>query len=354
MKKSFIFCVLFLSVGMAKAEEVRLGMLLPLSGKFQELGVDCKNGIEIALERNTPIFLEKKIDLKLAYGDSQADPKIGISEFNRLVDREKVQGVVVIRAGVGMALSQPSKNTKTPILGVVGHKDFIKENEFAFQVWPTSQQEGEAYADSIMKQGVKKVAIITTQDDYLSTFSNFLVEKLTKQGIEIVINEQLAPQDQDVQSIILKAKLLGADSIFFNLHPDQLLTALKKKHDLKYSANTWTNYFITKTGFEGLDNSYTDGVRYVAMDFENPNFQSIFKKKYSSLSDINSSTCYVAAEALFYSALNAKPKDKVGIYSFLNKNQKIPNHDNDFEISNRQVMFKLTTYSIKNKQVSKN
>ena len=100
--------VLFLSVSVyAQPKVIKIGAIYPLTGNLATTGLDCKRGVEMAVE-----IINGKYDLSLPlakteglpnlggakieiiFADSKGDPKNGMAEAERLVTQEKVVAVI--------------------------------------------------------------------------------------------------------------------------------------------------------------------------------------------------------------------------------------------------------------------
>src|SRR5215471_2807528 len=95
-------CVAMLS-GAASAQaqqEVKIGVLDPLSGPTAQIGIDAVAAIKTAAEivnegADLPLALAKNKGLPgLGVADHQGKPEVGQSETERLITQEKVQALV--------------------------------------------------------------------------------------------------------------------------------------------------------------------------------------------------------------------------------------------------------------------
>src|SRR3989344_2370493 len=66
---------------------VKMGALLPLSGKFANLGEDIRNGLELA---KNEIKVAKGMNFEIVYEDSAADPKVALPAAQKLITVDKV------------------------------------------------------------------------------------------------------------------------------------------------------------------------------------------------------------------------------------------------------------------------
>ena len=98
----FFLCIfIFAASGFAHQKVIKIGAIYPLSGNLATTGLDCKRGVEMAVE-----IINGKYDLSLPlakteglpnlggakieviFGDSKGDPRNGMAEAERLVTQE--------------------------------------------------------------------------------------------------------------------------------------------------------------------------------------------------------------------------------------------------------------------------
>jgi branched-chain amino acid transport system substrate-binding protein len=90
---------------------IEIGATLPLTGNTAYLGEFCKNAIELAVQNVNAAGGVKGRKLVVDYGDSNNDPKEGVSLFNKML-LKKPPVVISAMNGVTSALA-PSLVTET-------------------------------------------------------------------------------------------------------------------------------------------------------------------------------------------------------------------------------------------------
>jgi branched-chain amino acid transport system substrate-binding protein len=128
-------CVaLFAGVASAKAQqEVKIGVLYPLSGPVAQVGIDAVAAVKTAVEivnegANLPLALAKSKGLpslggakiSLVIVDHQGKPEVGQSETERLITQEKVYAIFgayfsSVTAAASQAAERAAFPSSTPI-----------------------------------------------------------------------------------------------------------------------------------------------------------------------------------------------------------------------------------------------
>src|SRR5450432_915220 len=121
---------LFASLGATAAEPkvIRIGALYPLSGPIASTGLDCKRGVELAVEiingkydLDLPLAKEEGIPnlggakLEIVFADSKGEPKNGLAETERLITQENVVAMIgAYQSSVTKTASQATERLKIP------------------------------------------------------------------------------------------------------------------------------------------------------------------------------------------------------------------------------------------------
>lgn len=86
-------------VALAQAKKIKVGLMLPYTGTFAQLGVAITNGFKLAIADNGGKVAGAEIEY--ATVDDESDPAKGADNANRLVNRDKVDVLVgTVHSGV--------------------------------------------------------------------------------------------------------------------------------------------------------------------------------------------------------------------------------------------------------------
>lgn len=319
---------------------IKIGVLIPMSGAYADLGEDCRKSIDIA--RSSLPEADKKI--KFIYSDSKSDPKTAITEFNRLLDQDKVIAFITSRSPVGMALNPLSEKKKVPILGAVGNSLFPINNPYAFQFFTTTKSEGIALAEHFKKQDIKKLSLITTDDDWTVAVSDALIKSLADKKDTKVDNQFVLSSESDFMSTLLRVKAGKPDVIFLNLGISQLATALKRILELQIPASIYSNFWFGKDEVvKTLKKEEVERVTFVEGKYE---FNDFLEELKTAFPQTRPNFMHLACFSSAYFLLNSieKTKDPISsesLYNSLVENKEIEFGDLKLEIKNRVVQFEI-------------
>jgi len=94
----------------AQAARVRVGLMLPYTGTFAQLGVAIENGFRMAINEQGGKLGGREIEYFKV--DDESDPSKGIENANKLVLRDKVDVIVgTVHSGVQMGIQKVARDT---------------------------------------------------------------------------------------------------------------------------------------------------------------------------------------------------------------------------------------------------
>lgn len=125
-----------------KVDEVRIGIVVPLSGIGATVGTQMKTGATIAIDEINAKGGIKALGgakLRLIAGDSQGKPDVGASETERLIQRENVHVMIgSYQSATTIVTTEVAERYKTPWVVLASVSDRITGRGFKY-VFPALQ-----------------------------------------------------------------------------------------------------------------------------------------------------------------------------------------------------------------------
>ena len=206
------------------AEDIKVGILLPLSGSVAPIGINNRRGHELAIEEiNAAGGIKSMGGAKLVMvdGDTQGKPEVGMSEVEKLARK----GVSVImgayQSGVTFPSTQIAEKLKVPFIDPVAIADSITSRgfKFTFKVAPQASwyaRDQIRFLKYASEKGGKpaKSAVLLYEDTLFGQSTSKGQEASAKElGIEILANIPYPKDTPDMTSTIAKIKQLNPDAI---------------------------------------------------------------------------------------------------------------------------------------------
>jgi branched-chain amino acid transport system substrate-binding protein len=235
------------------AQSIKVGAVVPLTGRYAALGGQVKTGYEIAVQHINAAggvtVGGKKLQIELTMLDDESDPTKTVARLETLA----TQGVVAYLGGAGSdlhaaAASIADKN-KIPYLGVAFafhgiHQQGLRYLFSPFPKSPDLTKETFVFLDAMIPaaQRPRKVALFLERTDWGKEMGSLWESTAKKHGYQIVASGEYAPGSKDFSDLILKAKSASAETILALPSPPDGMTIVKQMKELDF--NTKVNLFI--------------------------------------------------------------------------------------------------------------
>jgi len=230
---------------LAAAQTIKVGAVVPLTGRYGGGGAQVRAGYEIAVEHLNAAggvaVGGKKMALELALLDDESDATKTVSRLETLA----AQGVVAYLGGFGSdlhaAAASVAEKNKTPYLGVAFalHKIHQQGFRYLFSPFWKSPDIRQATADLLASipagERPKTAAIFQEKTDWGREMATAWTEAGKGAGYQVVVNAEYAPGAKDFSDLILKAKSANADVVFGLPTPPDGMTIVKQMKELGYN-----------------------------------------------------------------------------------------------------------------------
>jgi branched-chain amino acid transport system substrate-binding protein len=131
----FVLCIVLLgSWGVARgADEIRIGVIAPMTGVFASFGKFSKEGAILAFEEVKYKAAGKPV--KAFYEDTQGQVEVMVTKMRALVERDKVHAIIgPVLGHEGIAAADWGKGTGVPILVAVSAPEDVTMRKRSFSV----------------------------------------------------------------------------------------------------------------------------------------------------------------------------------------------------------------------------
>ena len=214
-----LIAALAAAVGGASAqstEPVRVGLLSTLSGPGAGLGVDIRDGFQLAVKLNGGKLGGRAAEVIVA--DDQANPEVGRQTADRLIKRDKVDFMTgIVFSNVMLAVGPPTFQSKTFYISAnAGPSQYAGEqcNPYFFSASYQNDNMHEAVGKTVTDKGFKRVALIAPNypagKDALTGFKRFY------QG-EIASETYTALNQLDYGAELSKLRATKPDAVYIFL-----------------------------------------------------------------------------------------------------------------------------------------
>lgn len=210
---------------------VVIGSILPLSGDLSFVGTQMKKGIELAASE----YQENEV--KIIFEDDQTYNDVAaINAINKLININDSDIIFNVAVNTIKTLDPVLNDNGVPgiVLWDSNYTIYDLHGDiygFGYSTEKTGKKMAQ-YAYSNL--GVHKVAVITAQDEWSNIISDSFITQFQNLGGNITVQKIVSADEIDFRSILLQAKQLESEAIYFPLFPEPTIKAVKQARELGF------------------------------------------------------------------------------------------------------------------------
>ncbi len=217
MKKTVsIAAAVALMSGMALAKEVKIGVVLPLTGPIAAFGQTSKDGLGIAYEQNHK--LKNGDEIKLVILDDRGDKVEAATAVKRLLDKDKVSVILgEVASSNSMAMAPVAEKAKTPMITHASTNPRVtKGKKYVTRACFIDPFQGAVAAKYALDNGMKTAVIVTdAKQDYSVGLSKAFQKAYEAAGGKVVKKVLINSGDKDFNAQVSTIKAANPGIIAF-------------------------------------------------------------------------------------------------------------------------------------------
>lgn len=205
----------------AETTTVRIGSASPLTGPQAHIGIDIRNGVELAIEDLNAKGLEiggKKVRFEVVAEDDEANPTKATTVAQKLVDSKVVAVVGHFNSGASIPASKVYADAGIPQISPSSTNPKYTQQGFktTFRVVAHDNQQGPTLAHfATGKLKAKNIAVIDDSTAYGQGLADAFAATAKAAGAKIVAREHTTDKDTDFRAILTSIKGRNPDLIMF-------------------------------------------------------------------------------------------------------------------------------------------
>jgi ABC-type branched-subunit amino acid transport system substrate-binding protein len=170
--------------------KIMVGVLLPLSGEFSNIGLKVQRGMELAA-REAPV--------ELVFRDTHNDPGTAAQMVREIAQDSRILAILgPLTSGVAQTAAETAQVSGVPLIALSQKAGLTQAGNLIFQAFITPRQQARALLSRTLgQQGLRRYAILYPESAYGRTYAEQFQEEAEAQGGEIVVKESYAPGTRD-------------------------------------------------------------------------------------------------------------------------------------------------------------
>ena len=172
----------------ALAEEITIGSLLPMSGDLAAYGKCVQQGVNLAVKHINEAGGPLGMKLKVVFRDSQTDPTALRDSAEKLVNVDKVPGIIgpMIRSDVATPVTAPNHVVLISPSNTPTWVTTLKDDDYTFRTTSSDGIQGKVLGQLAWERGYKKAAILYINDPYGGGLAESCKEWFEKSGGKVL------------------------------------------------------------------------------------------------------------------------------------------------------------------------
>ncbi len=281
--------------GAARAETIRLGAIIPLTGPGAVVGTQEMRGIQFAIDRANAKGGAGGNKLEVLFEDNQAKPDQSILSFNKLVDLEHVPMIFTGYSGPSLAMAPLATRKKILMLNAGAQSDKLgTASPYLVNTLPSTGDEVTVLSKWLIGEGKKTASVLFENDAAGIGGRDDFDKDYKKAGGSILAREPSQFGQTDYRPALLKLAGANPDVLFVSITAGMVPLA-----DQIHQMNA--HFLVAGTSFFADPQAIADPA---AQDFVHtqvqidapPELSAAFRQKYDADMDFFARQYYNAAE----------------------------------------------------------
>jgi len=304
--------LLVLYSGPAKDDEVVIGAMMPLTGDNAVFGRALQQGMEIGLAEVNRSGGIGGAPLRIVFEDTQANPQLGLTAFQKLVDANGCQLVLGgMFSAVTLAVAPLAERRGVVLLSPTSSAiELTSAGDFVFRIYPSDTYDGVFAATFARDQlQAERAGVLALQVGSTMAISEVFRDTFSGLGGEVVFSQPHKEGETEFRIQLRQLAATNPDVVFLPSYLNEMARILRQAKELGLSYRILSISTFNDPAILDLAGEAAEGVVFSTpyFDPEAPedltrNFVAAFKAAYSNKPNIWAGYGYdavrVAAAAL--------------------------------------------------------
>ncbi len=219
------------------ADDIKIGLMCPLTGKWASEGQDMKNIVSLLVEETNASGGINGQKVELLVQDDAGDPRTAALAAQKLASSD----VVAVIGTYGSAVTEASQNIldESGIVQIGTGSTSVRLTEKGLPLFlrtsPRDDDQGKAAFSAIAKGNYKAVALLHDNSSYAQGLAEETKKQLDKAGIPVIFFDALTPGERDYSAILTKLKSANPDLIFYTGYYPETGMLLRQKKEMNWN-----------------------------------------------------------------------------------------------------------------------
>lgn len=284
-----------------KEQVIKVGVILPLTGKLSQMGEVEKNAMLLAVSD----LNKQKKQIELIIEDGKGQPAEAVTAAQKLLNIDKVDLILTSTTGASLAVEPITSSKKINLISYCMDPDVAKKSDYVIRYYQGINEEAGGILDFFTRNQAKtKVAILYGRVPvWEKAVNDIYMPYFDKNKTEIAYKENYDIGEKEFKNSILKLKASGAKQLIllgYGFEYGNIFKSLSDEGLLgKIQIIGGWGFLYTGLSKEQLEGVVVSGPDYVFSQIEGSgSFFNDYKTKYGSLPNFDAAFAYEAITGL--------------------------------------------------------
>lgn len=330
-----LICIIFIGCNKQAPEEIKIGVILPLTGQLSKMGEMERNAMELAVNQ---IAIDSNIKVQLYFEDNQSKSTNAVSAVNKLLTVNKVDAVVTSTTGASLAVQPILEKNKKAHFAFCMDTDISSLSQYTVRYYMGLEQEIEAILNYVNENDNHRIAVLCCKIPAYETLVNKFISPYFKENNnnKLVYLDYYELNQTDFRAISLQLKnqniddliLLGYGFEYHNIYKQFIEQKILNTFQI---IGGW-GFLYTELDDTLLEGTLVAGPEYVfnttpVID----EFKKSYKNKYKIMPNFDAAFAYELIYRLPTFKLNNKTNIKETIKNISMENSVVGNYSFDMK-----------------------
>jgi branched-chain amino acid transport system substrate-binding protein len=265
----------------AEPMQIKIGVLLTLTGSMSNWGQSARDGLVLAQERLASTT-QNNVRFQLVFEDyGDFDLKRAVSAAHKLIDVDKVSFLLSYLTEDTEVVWNIAAQSKVPVIAIAaGAADITTGRANVFRMSPSDIDLMIAASTFVASRGRTNICIVNHQISYFESMSSFLEHAWSAPEAPRILRIDVPPTDKDFRSIVGKFKARRCDALFALVLPNAMGTLLQQLQTFNFSPLIIGPPGAADPAILSLPTELTDGVVFARFEDPSAEFAESFRSRF--------------------------------------------------------------------------
>ncbi len=294
-----ILIILFFNIYLKNINQIKIGLILPLTGAGKNSGNDLINGIQLATDEANKWGGINNRKIKLIIRDSESNPDKAVQLFYEIENKYKPLLYMTSLSTVSLKLSEEAEKNNVILCCLSTAAPEITENKkHVYRYWPLTNEEIAPLFKIFEKININNIGLLYLNDLFGNSIKNNLIKTNTKYEFLCLPYESIEKDFDKITKKVADKKTICI--IGYDAHETLIINNLLKNNykGIIIGVNTIITAFL-REGFK-LNNFYGTSPLIYNENYQfNKKIKVIYEKKFNAKFNHFSGNGYDMSQIIF-------------------------------------------------------